>query len=43
MPASRPERFVKAAVSGADAVIVDLEDAVPDSLKDEVRMNLSAA
>jgi citrate lyase subunit beta/citryl-CoA lyase len=31
VPADRPERFAKAASSGADAVIVDLEDAVaPD-------------
>ena len=29
VPANRPERFAKAAASGADAVIVDLEDAVP--------------
>ena len=28
VPASRPERFAKAAASGADAVILDLEDAV---------------
>lgn len=32
VPADRPERLVKAATSGADAIIVDLEDAVgPDS------------
>jgi citrate lyase subunit beta/citryl-CoA lyase len=29
VPANRPERFLKAAGSGADAVILDLEDAVP--------------
>ncbi len=29
VPASRPDRFRKAAESGADCVIVDLEDAVP--------------
>jgi len=29
VPATRPERFAKAAGSGADLVIVDLEDAVP--------------
>ena len=29
VPGSRPERFEKAAASGADAVILDLEDAVP--------------
>lgn len=33
VPATRPERFAKAIVSGADAVIVDLEDAVPASDK----------
>ena len=42
VPASRPERFAKAAASGADAVIVDLEDAVPECLKDEARGNLGA-
>lgn len=29
MPGNRPERFEKAARSGADAVVLDLEDAVP--------------
>ncbi len=29
VPGNRPERFLKAARSGADAVILDLEDAVP--------------
>jgi len=29
VPANRPERFVTACASGADAVIIDLEDAVP--------------
>lgn len=43
VPANRPERFAKAAASGADAVIVDLEDAVPAGLKDEARANLGAA
>lgn len=43
VPASRPERFAKAAMSGADAVIIDLEDAVPAALKDEARANLAAA
>lgn len=43
VPANRPERFAKAAASGADAVIVDLEDAVPAALKDEARANLGAA
>src|SRR3546814_18539720 len=34
VPGVRPERFAKAVASGADAVILDLEDAVaPDSKK----------
>ena len=36
-PAARPERFAKAVATGADAVIVDLEDAVPAGQKDEAR------
>jgi citrate lyase beta subunit len=32
VPASRPDRFAKAAASGADMVILDLEDAVPAEL-----------
>ncbi len=36
-PGSRPDRFAKAAVSAADGVIVDLEDAVPVPDKDRVR------
>jgi len=40
VPASRPERIPKALASGADAVIVDLEDAVQESLKVEARDNL---
>ncbi|OLU31079.1 CoA ester lyase [Pseudomonas sp. PA15(2017)] len=40
VPASRPERIAKALASGADAVIVDLEDAVQESLKIEARDNL---
>ena len=43
VPASRPDRFIKAAMSGADAVIIDLEDAVPPALKAEARSNLAAA
>ncbi|CAD5110555.1 HpcH/HpaI aldolase/citrate lyase family protein [Zestomonas carbonaria] len=42
VPASRPERIPKALASGADAVIVDLEDAVQESLKTEARANLAA-
>lgn len=37
VPANRPERFKKAAASGADAVILDLEDAVPPEAKQEAR------
>jgi citrate lyase subunit beta/citryl-CoA lyase len=33
VPGNRPERFAKACAAGADAVIVDLEDAVPPSDK----------
>lgn len=33
VPANRPERFSKAEASGADAVILDLEDSVPDQDK----------
>jgi citrate lyase subunit beta/citryl-CoA lyase len=43
VPASRPDRFMKAAMSGADAVLVDLEDAVAPALKDEGRANLPNA
>ncbi|MEX0732792.1 MAG: CoA ester lyase [Aquisalimonadaceae bacterium] len=35
VPGNRPERFAKAWAAGADAVIVDLEDAVP--IEDKVR------
>lgn len=42
VPADRPERFAKAAASGADAVILDLEDAVAAHAKDSARANLRA-
>jgi citrate lyase subunit beta/citryl-CoA lyase len=42
VPANRPERFDKALASGADAVIVDLEDAVPPEQKGPARQVLSA-
>lgn len=42
VPANRPERFAKAAASGADAVILDLEDAVPADAKDAARAALTA-
>lgn len=37
VPADRPERFAKAAASGADAVILDLEDSVAPSAKAQAR------
>lgn len=42
VPANRPERFAKAAASGADAVILDLEDAVAANEKERARDNLRA-
>ena len=42
VPANRPERFTKAAQSGADAVILDLEDAVAVDAKDAARAALAA-
>ncbi|MGI4839012.1 MAG: HpcH/HpaI aldolase/citrate lyase family protein [Janthinobacterium lividum] len=40
VPGSRPERFAKALASGADAVIVDFEDAVEEGLKAQARAQL---
>ena len=37
VPGSRPERFERALSSGADAVIIDLEDAVEPTAKDAAR------
>ena len=37
VPGNRPDRVNKALHSGADAVIVDLEDAVPLGQKEETR------
>jgi (S)-citramalyl-CoA lyase len=42
VPGSRPERFAKALAAGADAVIVDFEDAVEEPLKREARDHLAA-
>lgn len=42
-PANRPERFAKAAASGADAIILDLEDAVAKDDKDTARAALECA
>lgn len=40
VPATRAERIARAAASGADAVIVDLEDAVAEGGKDTARKGL---
>lgn len=40
VPATRPERIAKALATGADVVVVDLEDAVAETLKVEARDNL---
>jgi citrate lyase subunit beta / citryl-CoA lyase len=42
VPGNRPERFDKACTAGADAVIVDLEDAVPPAEKIAARAALAA-
>jgi len=42
VPGDRPERFAKALASGADAVIVDLEDAVAPAAKVAARDALAA-
>jgi citrate lyase subunit beta/citryl-CoA lyase len=43
VPANRPERFVKALASGADAIIIDLEDAVAPAEKTAARQQLANA
>ena len=42
VPCNRPERFAKAAASGADAVVLDLEDSVQADDKAAARGNLRA-
>jgi len=42
VPGNRPERFAKAARSGADAVILDLEDSVPLADKATARRAIAA-
>lgn len=41
VPATKPERFIKALESGADGIIIDLEDAVAESSKDSAREQLA--
>jgi citrate lyase subunit beta/citryl-CoA lyase len=43
VPASHPERFAKAARSGADVVVIDLEDSVAADAKTAARANLLSA
>lgn len=43
VPATRPDRYLKAAASGADGVIIDLEDAVAANEKDAARATLAGA
>jgi citrate lyase subunit beta/citryl-CoA lyase len=42
VPGNRPDRFAKACAAGADAVIIDLEDAVPPAEKTAARAALTA-
>lgn len=42
VPGDRPERFEKAAASGADAVVLDLEDAVAPAAKEAALANVLA-
>ena len=43
VPGNRPDRFAKAAASGADGVILDLEDAVAPGDKDGARATIAAS
>lgn len=42
VPGHRSDRFTKAAASGADCVLIDLEDAVPPADKDLARRSVAA-
>lgn len=42
VPGDRPDRFAKAAASGADVVILDLEDAVAPAAKEQAREAVGA-
>ncbi|OYD60212.1 UNVERIFIED_ORG: citrate lyase subunit beta/citryl-CoA lyase [Burkholderia sp. CF145] len=42
VPGTQPDRFDKALASGADAVIIDLEDAVPPEDKEHARQTVAA-
>ena len=41
VPGDRPDRYDKALAAGADAVCIDLEDAVPPGRKDEARKSVA--
>jgi citrate lyase subunit beta/citryl-CoA lyase len=43
VPADRPDRIPKALAAGGDAVVLDLEDAVPVGAKDDARAHAIAA
>lgn len=43
VPGNRPDRFEKARNAGADAIILDLEDAVPNGKKTEAREAVAAS
>jgi citrate lyase subunit beta/citryl-CoA lyase len=43
VPGNRPERFMKAAASGADAIVLDLEDAVPRAERATARAAIAQA
>ena len=43
VPGHQADRVAKALVAGADAVVVDLEDAVPPDRKDDAREAIAAA
>jgi citrate lyase subunit beta/citryl-CoA lyase len=43
VPGHRPQRFAKALASGADAVVLDLEDAVPPNDKAHARAAIAQA
>lgn len=42
VPGDRPDRFAKAAAAGADAIILDLEDAVRSEAKDAARCHVAS-
>lgn len=43
VPGNKPERFIKAAASGADAIVIDLEDAVAPEDRSQARASVRSA